>query len=226
MLSTKELQGAERFWLKETQCAAFSIELNLLQRGKPLPRSSKLSLYRPFINGEGLLRVGGTIEMSKLSYVKRHPVLLPRDHKVVDLLITYGHLRLLHGGPTLVAASLAQRFCIIRGRRTIRTKIRKCVTCRRIGARVKPQMLGQLPKERINPQDVFDNTGVDYAGPIYQNRIHTQAHHYEGIRGSLCTIFSEGRTPPTVYRAYNLSLHSHVAQVHRTQRNAHDYLER
>ena len=33
--------------------------------------------------------------------------------------------------------------------------------------RVNPQMLGQLPKECINLQDVFDNTGVDYAGPIY-----------------------------------------------------------
>ena len=32
---------------------------------------------------------------------------------------------------------------------------------------MKPQMLGQLPMERINPQDIFDNTGVEYAGPVY-----------------------------------------------------------
>ena len=107
------------------------------------------------------------MELSGLTYAKRHPVLLPRDHRVVELLITHEHLRLLHAGATLVCASLAQRFCILRGRRAIRAKIRSCVTCKRIGARPKPQILGQLPTARLNVRDVFDNTGVDYAGPIY-----------------------------------------------------------
>ena len=31
----------------------------------------------------------------------------------------------------------------------------------------KPQMLGQLPIERITPDAVFDRVAVDYAGPIY-----------------------------------------------------------
>ena len=34
-------------------------------------------------------------------------------------------------------------------------------------ARPQPQMLGQLPIERIIPGPVFDQTGVDYAGPVY-----------------------------------------------------------
>ena len=107
------------------------------------------------------------MERGKLSYAKRHPVLLPRDHKLVELLIAYEHVRLLHAGPTAVAASLARQFCIVRGRRTIRGKIRNCVTCKRIGARAKPQLLGQLPRARLNPGDVFKDTGVDYAGPLY-----------------------------------------------------------
>ena len=132
-----------------------------------MPRSSKLNIFRPFVDEEGLLRVGGRIELGKLAYTKRHPILLLREHRVVELLITYEHLRLLHAGPTLVTASLTQRFCIIRGRRTIRAKIRHCVTCKCVGARAKPQLLGQLPAARLNPRDVFENTGVDYAGPIY-----------------------------------------------------------
>ena len=43
------------------QRSVFSTELNLLQTGKPLPLSSKLIILRPFIDGEGLLRVGGRI---------------------------------------------------------------------------------------------------------------------------------------------------------------------
>ena len=167
VLSTEELHGAERFWIKEAQRSVFSTEINLMQNGKPLPYSSKWIIFRPFIDGEGLLRLRGRIERSKLSYAKLHQVLLPRDQKVVDLLNAYENLRLLHAGPTLVSASLAQRFCIMRGCRTIRAKISNCMMCTRIGARARPQILGQLPEERINPQDVFDNTGVDYARPIY-----------------------------------------------------------
>ena len=138
-----------------------------MQDNRSLPRNNRLITFRPFIDDEGLLRVGGRIEQGRLSHAKRHPILLPRDHKVVELLIIREHLRLLHAGPTAVSASLARRFCIVRGRRTIRAKIHGCITCKRIGARARPQLLGQLPRTRLNPGDVFTETGVDYAGPMY-----------------------------------------------------------
>ena len=28
-------------------------------------------------------------------------------------------------------------------------------------------MMGRLPVERVSPDSVFDNVGVDYAGPMY-----------------------------------------------------------
>ena len=142
ILSTGELQTTERFWLREAQRSVFSTELHLLQYKKPLPRSSKLNSFRPFVDEEGLLRVGGRMELGKLAYAKRHPVLLPREHRVVELLITYEHIRLLQAGPTLVTAYLAQRFCLIRGRRTIRARIRNCVVCIRVEERAKPKLLG------------------------------------------------------------------------------------
>ena len=85
----------------------------------------------------------------------------------METLIFYEHFRLLHARPTLESASLAQQLCIVCGHHTIRAKIRSCVMCKRIGARVKPQVTGQLPVACLNPRDIFDNTGVDYTGPIY-----------------------------------------------------------
>ena len=41
-----------------------------------------------------------------------------------------------------------------------------CITCRRTSTRPRPQMLGQLPPERLTPSPVFKNVGVDYAGPV------------------------------------------------------------
>ena len=76
------------------------------------------------------------------------------------------HLRLLHAGPTLLTASLSRRYHIVGGNKVIRSLTRKCVVCRKQAARPKPQMLGQLPPERITPGSIFDKVGVDYAGPV------------------------------------------------------------
>ena len=66
----------------------------------------------------------------------------------------------------LVYSSLFRDFHIIGGHRAIRSIVRSCVTCRRRAPRPKPQMMGQLPLERITPDTVFEHVGLDYAGPI------------------------------------------------------------
>ena len=95
-----------------------------------------------------------------------HPALLHGKHPLTHLIIRDEHLRLLHAGPTLLTASLSRRYHIVGGRKTIRSIARKCFTCRRYTARPKPQLLGQLPVERITPDSIFDKVGVDYAGPV------------------------------------------------------------
>ena len=82
------------------------------------------------------------------------------------LLVKKEHLRLLHAGPTLVAASLAQKFYIMGSHRIICTVTRGCVTYRRVAGQPHPPLLGQLPRNRLNPGMVFDKVGVDYARPI------------------------------------------------------------
>ena len=86
-------------------------------------------------------------------------------HPLTRLIIRSEHARLLHAGPTLLAASLT-RYHIIGGRKVIRSVTRKCITCRHYSAKPQPQMLRQLPIERITPGPVFDKVGVDYAGPV------------------------------------------------------------
>ena len=73
---------------------------------------------------------------------------------------------MLHAGPTLLSASLSQRYHIVGGRNVIRSVTRECVTCRRKAEKPQPQMLGQLPIERVTPGPVFQMVGVDYAGPV------------------------------------------------------------
>ena len=43
---------------------------------------------------------------------------------------------------------------------------RRCVICRHVTEKPHPQLLFQLPADRLKPAPVFDKVGVDYAGPI------------------------------------------------------------
>ena len=49
----------------------------------------------------------------------------------------------------------------------IRSIVHGCVRCRQVASRPKPQILGQLPADRLHPSPVFDRIGVDYAGPFW-----------------------------------------------------------
>ncbi len=73
-----------------------------------------------------------------------------------------------------MTSSLARRYHIIRIRQTIRSVTRQCTNCRRWAIKPKPQLLGQLPIERLTPGSVFDKTGLDYAGPIHIKYGHTR----------------------------------------------------
>ena len=83
-------------------------------------------------------------------------------------------MRLLHAGPTLVNASLSCRYHIIGARKSVHSVTRSCIVCRRVSAKPEVQMLGQLPAERLTPGMVFENVGVDYAGPVYLKYGHSR----------------------------------------------------
>ena len=166
-LTTAELQSAENYWIKTIQTTHFKDDLTSLQSKQSLSRSSSLLPLQPFVDEANILRVGGRRQLSQTSdYQSQYPAILHGKNHLTHLIIRDEHLRLLHAGPTLLATSLSRRFHIIGGRKIVRSVTRKCITCHKYTAKPKPQMLGQLPVERITPGSVFDKVGVDYAGPV------------------------------------------------------------
>ena len=173
-LSTRELKSAEHYWIKNIQSTHFQEELASLKKQVPFSSSSPLLSLRPFVDSSGLLRVGGRRELGMFGYESKHPIILAGKHPLTKLLIRTEHLRLLHAGPTLLMSTLSQRFHIVGGRNVIRSITRACVICRRNAIKPQPQMLGQLPIERITPGPIFDKVGVDYAGPVFIKYGHTR----------------------------------------------------
>ena len=171
LVPLEELDVAANYWYAIVQKTHFPDELRILAKeSRKVPTSSRICSLNPFIDDQGILRVGGRQQKAKFSYNSRHPVILDSKHPFTKLLIRSEHSRLLHGGPLIVSSSIFRNFHIIGEHQAIRSIVRSCVVCRRRTPKTKPQMMGQLPPERITPDSVFEHIGLDFAGPLYLKR--------------------------------------------------------
>ncbi|XP_058802015.1 uncharacterized protein LOC131670431 [Phymastichus coffea] len=165
-LSTAELDNARQAILKLAQSHVFACEIELLRDGKGLPRRHALHSLRPFLDSDGVLRVGGRLSNAPLPSHVRNPPILPRQSALSRLFVAHAHCKALHGGPTLTTSVLLRFAWIIGMRALIKSAIRKCVKCQRHKPRLAHQLMGNLPAERVTPARPFTTTGLDYAGPF------------------------------------------------------------
>ena len=76
------------------------------------------------------------------------------------------HLKTLHGGPSILLATLRQRFWPLRGRNLAREVVRRCTTCFRCRPKLSAQIMAPLPAVRVTPARPFLYSGMDYCGPF------------------------------------------------------------
>lgn len=165
-LTVKELQAAHNILIRRSQQLHFPEEITQLAQKQPVAKISKLRSLDPFIDQDMLMRVGGRLRNSDIPYPARHPLIIPRKSRLTDLLIHDAHIETLHGSVALMQSHLRTRFWIIDSRNAIRHRIHKCNTCFRYSSPTLNQIMGQLPKPRVNVAHPFSHTGIDYAGPI------------------------------------------------------------
>ncbi|GFW39946.1 integrase catalytic domain-containing protein [Trichonephila clavipes] len=60
---------------------------------------SSISNLFPFVDGEGIVRVGGRLENASVPYLHKHPAILPKGSKLSKLYFNSLHTRLFHVGP-------------------------------------------------------------------------------------------------------------------------------
>ena len=78
---------------------------SIRERRKVLKKSNIYCLD-PFLDQEGILRVGGRLHRADLSYEERHPIILPKEHHITKLLIRQYHQNVYHQGRVITHGAI------------------------------------------------------------------------------------------------------------------------
>ena len=173
-LAAIELTQAEHLLAKLSQSRSFPKEKDALLHDRPIPPSSRILSLSPYLDKEGLLRVGGRLANSNLTLSQLHPIITDGKDRLMVLLFTYTHACLGHCGPTLLLSATGWRFHVVSGRRLTRSVCSQCKVCRKAAPKPAPQLMGHLPQERVTASPAFQSTGLDFAGPFIIKKGHTR----------------------------------------------------
>ena len=178
-----ELHAAEREVLKVVQREHFHDEMQVLkelkevgelttrkiarERNLAVKKSSCLYRLDPFLDENGVIRVGGRVRRANLPFATKHPVILPRKSHITDLLIRFWHAKVNHMGRGITQNELRQRgYWVVGGSSAVSNCISKCVTCRKMRGPLQIQKMADLPVDRVEPSAPFSYCAVDFFGPF------------------------------------------------------------
>ena len=157
-ITVDEYKDATERWIK---CEQSYIRTNT--NFKKLYASLKL-----FEDSRAVLRLKGRFENSLMSYDEKYPIILRSDSYFTKLLVLNAHKNVMHQGIESTLNDIRSRYWIIKGRKTIKNIIRKCVICKRHqGRTLQPPETPDLPDFRIQAQFAFQTVGLDFAGPLF-----------------------------------------------------------
>ncbi|XP_055709929.1 uncharacterized protein LOC129805799 [Phlebotomus papatasi] len=166
-LTPVELETAACSVLRHVQQQMFTEDYDTLERKVETSEKSRFFRLNPFLDNNGLIRVGGRIRRAHIQYDQKHPILLPQNHHITRLIAEEAHQETLHGGTQLMLTHIRQKFWPIRGIDLCKRTVKKCVTCFRVKPKATEHYMSDCHSARVNAVHPFYQTGIDYCGPVY-----------------------------------------------------------
>ena len=128
---------------------------------------------------DGLLRVGGRLDLASEPFDSKHQIILPKNDHVSNLLVEHYHQISGHSGKEYVLSLLCERFWIVKAGSAVKRALSRCVNCRRCQGPACEQNMADLPVDRLTPdQPPFSRVGVDCFGPFQVRRGRSLAKRY------------------------------------------------
>lgn len=148
------------------QQESYAEELNCLRDRIQLSKKGPLRKLNPFIDEDGLLRIGGRLTNADLPRDERHPVILPKTHHITTLIVRHYHEDIFHQGRHLTEGAIRSAgVWIVGGKRLVSSVLHNCVTCKKLRGRLMEQKMAPLPADRLTSEPPFTHVGLDVFGP-------------------------------------------------------------
>ncbi|XP_006825478.1 uncharacterized protein LOC102802649, partial [Saccoglossus kowalevskii] len=159
---------AETNLIRVIQQEAFKDSIqNLQKRYTSSRRVDSLKNLDPFLDENGLLRVGGRLKRSAFLYGVKHPILLPKRNHFSTLVASHYHDCIGHQGRGMTINEIRNhRYWIVGCRSTVSSLIQNCVTCKKLRGRRVTQKMANLPEDRTEPSPPFTHCELDCFGPF------------------------------------------------------------
>ena len=143
-LSVDELNEAERLWIREAQ-TGLKVDEKFSQF------SNSLGLIE-----EGILRCRGRLQNSDLEYNAKYPILIPKNHRLTELIVQRCHREVHHGALRATLSRLRTKFWVVKGRQMVKKILSRCVVCKKLQGRpCSVTKVADLPEFRIREAAPF-----------------------------------------------------------------------
>ena len=163
----EDLREAELRIIKNHQSMCFPLELRSLTMQKAASPKSRLSNLNPFIEDDGLLRVGGRISKGNFDYSIKHPIIISNDSQLHITIARWYHEKTNHCGRGITLNAIRSAgYWILGCTSVVKGLIFKCVPCKKLRCRPADQQMANLPEDRLQESAPFSFAGVDVFGPF------------------------------------------------------------
>ncbi|XP_022790963.1 uncharacterized protein LOC111330386 [Stylophora pistillata] len=141
--------------------------------------SSSLYKLDPFLDVDGILRVGGRLRHASLKGDVKFPIILPRNSHVTKLIIRHFHARTHHQGKGMILNEVRSNgFWVLSGSSVVANMISSCVTCQKLRGTVQEQKMSDLPEDRLESSPPFTYCAMDYFGPFVIKQARKELKRY------------------------------------------------
>ncbi|KAG1935726.1 hypothetical protein F2P79_019030 [Pimephales promelas] len=189
--SLEERKEAELTIIKMVQEATLCQEIQCLRHHKETKLKDKVSqLHKlcPFLDDQGVMRVGGRLAHAALHLHMRYPAILPRDSHVSALLIKHYHERVYHQGRGMTINELrANGIWILGCSKLVSSHIHKCTRCRKFRRCTEQQRMADLPEDRMETTAPFTYCGMDCFGPFHIKEGRKELKRYGLLLTCMCS---------------------------------------
>ena len=154
-----------------------------------MKKTSSLYKLDPFLDDNGVLRVGGRVRLATgPTFDAKHPIILPKKGHVTELIVCHHHHSVEHQGHGITHNEIRSTgYWIIGGGSAVSSHISRCVKCRKLRAAPQEQKMADLPEDRLEPSPPFTFSAVDYFGPWFVKEGRKQLKRYGVLFTCLCS---------------------------------------